>query len=267
MEFEHILFSVEEDVATLTLNRPDRLNSLDMVMIDETIKALDKIRDQQVSARVLVITGAERAFCTGAALTPTAIAGAEESGGPRDVGALLDTHFNPLVERIINLPIPVISAVNGAAAGAGSSIALAADIVIAARSAFFLQAFVNIGLVPDSGATWILPRLVGRARAARLMMLGERLPAEQAYEWGLISEVVDDDELQGCVAQYATRLATGPTVAYRLIKEGLRDCMDASFSQALQIERRNQLAAGHSADFAEARTAFFEKRAPEYKGR
>lgn len=266
MEFEHILFAVEDEVATLTFNRPDRLNSLDMVMIDEIIKALDQIRDKQVSARVLVMTGAERAFCTGAALTPTAIGGAEETAGPRDVGALLDSHFNPLVERMVNLPVPIISAVNGAAAGAGSSIALAADLVVAARSAFFLQAFVNIGLVPDTGATWLLPRLIGRMRAARLMMMGERLPAEQAFEWGLISEVVDDEELEATVAQYAAHLAAGPTVAYRLIKQGLRDSMDASFSQALQIERRNQLTAGHSEDFAEARAAFFEKRTPEYKG-
>lgn len=267
MPFENILFAVADGVATLTLNRPERLNALDMAMIGEMLVALDRIRDGATPARVLVLTGTGRAFCTGASLTRTAIAGQEETPAKRDVGALLDTHFNPLVERLIHLPVPVIAAVNGPTAGAGVPLALAADLVVAARSAFFLQAFVNIGLVPDSGATWMLPRLVGKARAARLMLLGERLPAEKAADWGLISDVVDDAALADTVAGYAARFASGPTVAYRLIRDGLLQALDASLPETMQIERRNQLTAGHTQDFDAARRAFFDKTAPVFKGR
>ncbi|MFN7174683.1 MAG: enoyl-CoA hydratase-related protein [Thermaurantiacus tibetensis] len=180
---------------------------------------------------------------------------------------MLETHFNVLLERLFALPVPFVTAVNGAAAGAGCSYALAGDIIVAARSAYFLQAFVNIGLVPDVGSTWMLPRMVGRARATRMMMLGERIPAEQAYEWGMVSEVVDDAELMPRATEIARKLAKGPTRALALIRTGIRDCMDKTLTEALMVERRNQLEAGRTADFAEGVMAFLQKRPASFSGR
>ncbi|MFQ3594650.1 MAG: enoyl-CoA hydratase-related protein, partial [Sphingomonadaceae bacterium] len=252
MAFEHILWSEEDGVATLTINRPERLNALHTGVIEEMIDAVDQIRDGTSSARCLLLTGAGRGFSSGADLAGGG-AGASGGGrsGPVDAGKVLETHFNVLLERLFALPVPFVTAVNGAAAGAGCSYALAGDVIVAARSAYFLQAFVNIGLVPDVGSTWMLPRMVGRARATRMMMLGERIPAEQAFEWGLVSEVVDDAELMPRAREIAARLAAGPTRALTLIRQGIRDCMDRTLTEALMVERRNQLEAGRTADFAE----------------
>ena len=267
MAYEHIIWSEADGVATLTINRPDRLNSLNTDVIREMIDAVDQIRDGLSTARCLVLTGAGRGFSSGADLAPGMAGGEPGSGGPIDAGKVLETHFNVLLERLFALPVPVVTAVNGPAAGAGCSYALAGDIIVASKSAYFLQAFVNIGLVPDVGSTWLLPRMVGRARAARMMMLGERIPADLAYEWGLVSEVVDDPELPARTAEIAKKLAAGPTKALTLIRTGMRDCMDKSLTEGLMVERRNQLIAGRSADFAEGVMAFLQKRPAQFTGK
>lgn len=264
MTYEHIILEQADGIATLTLNRPQTLNALSVEMTVELMDAIDLIRDQG-EARVLLITGAGRGFSSGADLRDGAI----PDSGDRlpDLGRTLEVYLNPLLERLMALPIPVVTAVNGVAAGAGCSYALAGDFVLAARSAYFLQAFVNIGLVPDAGASWLLPRLAGRARAAAMMMLGERISAEQALEWDMIFQVHDDEALMPAARQLAERLAKGPTVAYGLIRQGLRQCLDSSLTEALAIERRHQRIAGVTSDFAEGVAAFREKRPARFAGR
>ncbi len=267
MSYQHILWEEADGVATLTINRPDRLNSLNTEVIAEMIRAVDDLRDGVSKARCLVLTGAGRGFSSGADLAGGSAGGGSSSGsGPIDAGRVLETHFNVLLERLFALPVPLVTAVNGPAAGAGCSFALAGDIIVAAKSAYFLQAFVNIGLVPDVGSTWMLPRMIGRARATRMMMLGERIPAEQAYDWGMISELVEDDRLMDRTTEIARKLAAGPTRALTLIRTGIRDCMDKSLTEGLMVERRNQMAAGRSADFAEGVMAFLQKRPANFTG-
>ena len=264
MTYEHILFEERDGVATLRLNRPKSLNALHLDLVQELLHALHHLPSQ---ARALLITGEGRAFCSGADLSAGASADKSQSAQEIDAGRFLETHLNPLLEKLLALTIPVITAVNGAAAGAGCSLALAGDIVIAARSAYFLQAFVNIGLVPDVGSTWLLPRLVGRARAQAMMMLGERVAADQALDWGMVYQVVEDPDLMTTASQLALRLAHGPTVAYGLIRQGLRECLDKTLTEALTIERRNQRTAGLTRDFSEGVAAFTEKRPPVFQGR
>lgn len=266
MTFQHILWEEADGVATLTINRPERLNSLNTEVIAEMIEAVDRIRDGTSAARCLLLTGAGRGFSSGADLSAGGAGGAI-GAGPIDAGQVLETHFNVLLERLFALPVPFVTAVNGPAAGAGCSYALAGDIILAARSAYFLQAFVNIGLVPDVGSTWMLPRMVGRARATRMMMLGERIPAEQAFEWGLVSEVVDDADLMPRAVEIARKLAAGPTKALTLIRSGIRECLDKTLTEALMVERRNQLVAGRTADFAEGVAAFLQKRPAQFSGK
>ena len=261
MTYEHILFEQDAGVATLTINRPAMLNALHVGVITEMIDAVDRGRDEG-TARALLLTGAGRGFSSGADLASGAAAGS----GPVDVGKVLETHFNPLLERLFALPVPFVTAVNGPAAGAGCSFALAGDIVIAGRSAYFLQAFINIGLVPDVGATWLLPRLAGRARAQAMMMLGERIPAQTALDWGMIYQVVDDAELLPTAQALAVKLAKGPTRAYALIRQGLLDCLDKPLTEALMVERRNQRVAGRTNDFVEGVSAFLQKRPAEFTG-
>ncbi|HVN43581.1 MAG TPA: enoyl-CoA hydratase-related protein [Steroidobacteraceae bacterium] len=257
MAYEHILMQQEGGIATLTLNRPATLNALNRSIVAELIDAFDRVRDEHV-ARALLITGAGRAFSSGAELA---------GGLPQDCGAELETHYNPLLERLMALPLPVICAVNGPAAGAGCSLALAADIVLAARSAYFLQAFINIGLVPDVGSTWMLPRIVGRARAQAMMLLGERIPAERAEQWGMIYRCVDDAALGPESLAIATKLANGPTRAYALLRQALRESLECSLTESLQIERTNQWHAGRTQDFLEGVTAFLGKRPPSFQGK
>jgi 2-(1,2-epoxy-1,2-dihydrophenyl)acetyl-CoA isomerase len=259
MDFRHIrLEQSDAAVATLTIARPERLNALAAQTLDELrIGIGDAVEG---GARCLLITGEGRGFSSGADL-------AGEGGIPDDVGAALERHYNPLIEAIFDCPVPVVAAVNGPAAGAGCSLALAADIVIAARSAYFLQAFVNIGLIPDAGATWLLPRLVGRARAMEMMMLGERIPADQAAEWGMISRVVDDDALATEAEALAARLAGGPTVALGLIRRLARDAARQPLGDALAAERVAQRIAGETADFRAAIVAFLHKQPPRFDGR
>lgn len=273
MSFEHILWEEADNVATLTINRPERLNSLHTGVIAEMIEAVDQIRDGQSKARCLILTGAGRGFSSGADLGGGGAAAAAGNGsgkqrpsGPPDAGKVLETHFNVLMERLFSLPVPLVTAVNGPAAGAGCSFAIAGDIIIAAKSAYFLQAFVNIGLVPDVGSTWLLPRMIGRVRATRMMMLGERVPAAQALDWGMVSEVVDDDQLMARAGEVAHKLASGPTKALTLIRTGIRECLDKTLTEGLMVERRHQLIAGRSADFGEGVRAFLEKRPAKFTG-
>ena len=259
MAYEHIrLEHGPAAVATITLARPDRLNALAGRTVDELREAVEETG--RSGARCLLITGEGRGFSSGADL-------AGEGGLPDDAGAALEKHFNPLIEALFALPIPVVAAVNGPAAGAGCSLALAADIVVAARSAYFLQAFVNVGLVPDAGATWLLPRLAGRARALEMMMLGERIPAEQARDWGMIARVVADEELAAESALLATTLARGPTRALGLIRRLARDSGQQSLTEALAAERIAQREAGRTEDFRSAVIAFLQKREPRFEGR
>ncbi len=267
MTYEHILFDEADAVATLTINRPAMLNALHPGVIAEMLHAVDRVRDEG-TVRCLLLTGAGRGFSSGADLAGGGgSASAAMSGGPVDAGKVLESHFNPLLERLFALPVPFITAVNGPAAGAGCSFALAGDIVVAANSAYFLQAFVNIGLVPDVGSTWLLPRLAGRARATAMMMLGEKIPAQTALEWGMIWQVVDDAELMPTAQALAARLAKGPTGSYALIRQGIRDCLDRTLTEALAVERRNQRAAGRSPDFVEGVSAFLQKRPAAFAGR
>jgi len=266
VSYEHILFEEADGVATLTINRPQMLNALHTAAVAEMIHAVDRVRDEGV-ARALLLTGTGRAFCSGADLAGGDTASAAMGNkGPVDAGKVLETHFNPLLERLFALPVPFVTAVNGPAAGAGCSFALAGDIVVAGRSAYFLQAFVNIGLVPDVGSTWLLPRLAGKARATAMMMLGERIKAEQALDWGMIWQVVDDGELMPTATALAQKLAKGPTRSYTLIRQGIRDCLDTTLTEALMVERRNQRLAGRSPDFVEGVSAFLQKRPAAFTG-
>lgn len=264
MEYRHILWNEAAGVATLTMNRPERLNSLNAAMLDEMLHAVGRIGDGRSAARCLVLTASGRGFCTGADLR--ADLGAAAEGGPIDAGRILESHCNPLLEQLLALPVPLVTAVNGPAAGAGCSYALAGDIILAARSAYFLQAFVHVGLVPDVGSTWMLPRMIGRARASRMMLLGEKIAAEEACAWGMVSEVVDDEALPRRTGEIAARLANGPTRALALIRRAIRDSLETSLSEALLQERRNQLLAGRTADFAEGLAAFREKRPAKFRG-
>lgn len=259
---DHVLLHEADGVATLTLNRPDKLNAMAPESLDQLIALLDRVRDEG-TARVLVMTGAGRAFCSGADLG--AYDEADQALPDRGIG--LERGHNIVCERMRYLPIPIVCAVNGGAAGGGCGYALAGDIVIAARSAYFLQPFVNIGLVPDVGATWLLPRLVGKARATAMMMLGERIPAETAEAWGLIWRMVEDAALMDEAYALARRLAAGPTVSYTLMRQAIGDALEMSLSQTLGMERRNQRVAGRTADHAEGTAAFLEKRPPRFTGR
>ena len=264
MTAAHLTLETVRGVAILTLDRPNVRNAFARETIDAFMDALTDI-ELQGEARSLLITGAGRAFSAGAELTPSWVT--TEADASADPGEILETGFNPLLLRLRDFSIPIVTAINGAAAGGGCSLALSADIALAARSAFFLQPFVSIGLVPDVGSTWLLPRLGGRARAAGMMLLGERISAERAHDWGLIWDVVNDDALMPAAMAIAERLADGPTKALRLMRRALWDGMEQSLAESLQGERNNQRAAGATRDHAEGVQAFLQKRAPRFTGR
>lgn len=263
MSYEHIIFEESGGVAMLTLNRPLTLNALRFEMLAEMNDALDVIRDDR-RIRALLMAGAGRAFCSGADLVKGT--GAGNTSGGFDAGRILEVHLNPLIVRLHALPVPIVAAVQGAVVGAGCSIALAADIVVSARSAYFMLAFVKAGLIPDSGATWLLPRLLGRARANAMMFLAEKVNAETALQWGLIHQMADDDELLPTARAVASNLATGPTQAFALLRQALSQSASSSLSEALQLERSLQRQAGLTGDFAEGTAAFREKRKPRFSG-
>jgi 2-(1,2-epoxy-1,2-dihydrophenyl)acetyl-CoA isomerase len=262
MTYQTILFDLTGGIARLTFNRPDRLNSFTMQMHQEVREALGKVTAG--NARVLVITGAGRGFCAGQDLSDRAVAPGAQGV---DLGESIEKNYNPLVLALRKLPLPVIAAVNGVAAGAGANIALACDLVIAAKSASFVQAFAKLGLVPDSGGTWFLPRLVGNARALGLALLGDKLPAEQAAQWGLIWRCVEDAELASTVDALAQQLAVAPTRGLARTKQAIYESWQRTFEQQLEHERDAQRELGQSHDYAEGVAAFTAKRSPQFTGR
>lgn len=259
MTFTKITYDVADGVALITLNDPATLNSASPAMGEELARALETAAGE---ARCVLLTGAGRAFCSGASLSPE---GLEMAGGDFDIGALLEKYFNPLMNVMRELPIPIVTAVNGAAAGIGASFALMGDLIVAGESAYFLQAFRRIGLVPDGGATYLLPRKIGRARAMELMLLGEKLPARTALEWGLINRCVPDSDVMSTSHALAAELAKGPR-SLGMIRKLAWAALDSDWSAQLQAEREAQRDAGRTADFAEGLAAFLEKRKAEFKG-
>ena len=258
-----VLISVESGVQRITLNRPEKLNALNPEMHQALRRALEQAIDDS-AIRAVLLTGAGRGFCTGQDLSERNVA---PGAAPIDLSVSIGSHYNPLVRRMRELPKPIVCAVNGVAAGAGANIALACDLVIAARSASFVQSFARLGLVPDSGGTWFLPRLVGNARAAGLALLGDQLSAEQAQAWGLIWEVVEDDALSSRSMELARRLAEGPTKGYGLVKKALNAAWGNSLDAQLDLERDLQREAGLTHDYREGVAAFMQKRKPQYKGK
>jgi 2-(1,2-epoxy-1,2-dihydrophenyl)acetyl-CoA isomerase len=259
MAYETIAFKLEGGIARLTLNRPDRLNSFTVQMHEEVADALASLGD----ARTLILTGAGRGFCAGQDLNDRAVA----SGEAVDLGESVEQRYNPLIRKLVSLPMPVIARVNGVAAGAGANIALACDVVIAARSAKFIQSFAAIGLIPDSGGTWVLPRLVGQARALGLALTGEPLAAEKAAEWGLIWKAVEDEALDAEVDALAARFAAGPTRGLARIKQMIRESWSQSLDAELDRQRDAMRELGFSDDYREGVAAFMEKRAPKFTGK
>ena len=258
---DSVLYEAKDGYALITLNRPDKLNSFTEEMHGRLAEALDRVQSE--GQRALVLTGAGRGFCAGQDLSDRSF----PTGESRDLGATLDRLYNPLVRKIRALELPVICAVNGVAAGAGANVALACDIVLAARSAKFIQAFAKIGLVPDGGGTWSLTRLVGEARAKALAMTAQPLSAEQAAAWGLIWQVVDDSELLQAAEALAADFASAPTRGLALTKQAIQAASTNSMDAQLDLERDLQRQAGRTQDYREGVAAFLEKRQPKFEGR
>jgi 2-(1,2-epoxy-1,2-dihydrophenyl)acetyl-CoA isomerase len=256
-----ILFELKDNIARLTLNRPDKLNSFNEAMHLEVREALNQVKEH--SPRVLLITGAGRAFCAGQDLADRQTKPGENSV---DLGDSIEKYYAPLVRTLRALPLPVVAGVNGVAAGAGVSLALACDLVIATKSASFIQSFAKLGLIPDSGGTFFLPRLVGTARALGLALLGERLPAEQAAAWGLIWRCVEDETFKESIEELINTLAIAPTKGLAYTKSAINSSIGLLLDKQLDLERDYMRELGCSNDFREGVTAFLEKRAPKFTG-
>jgi len=259
MTTQTIILAQSDGVARITLNRPDRLNSFTKAMHAELALALDSAAD----ARVIIVTGAGRGFCAGQDLNDRAVA----PGEPVDLGETVEASWNPLIRRLATMPQPVIARVNGVAAGAGANIALACDLVVAGRSAKFIQSFAALGLIPDSGGSWHLPRLVGQARALGLALTGEPLPAETAADWGLIWKCVDDDALDAEVDALAAKLASLPPLGLAAIKSIIRTTGSRTLDEELDLQRDEMRRLGFTRDYREGVAAFLEKRPATFEGR
>jgi 2-(1,2-epoxy-1,2-dihydrophenyl)acetyl-CoA isomerase len=263
MQFNHVTLEFDGAVAILKLDHQEVMNAVSLDMLGGLAEALDAIDENKVAVRCLVITGAGRAFCTGANLQGRN----NQKPGKGGAGAALETAFHPFLRRLRNLHCPIVTSVNGPAAGAGMSFALMGDMILCARTAYFLQAFRRIGLVPDCGSTWLLPRLIGKARSVELSLMGEKLPAEKALEWGLVNRVHDDAALIEETMKLAHELANGPTIALSLIRKLYWESESNSFEDQLDLEQRYQRMAGAAEDFQEGVTAFLEKRSAKFKGK
>lgn len=263
MEFERAKLDIDGAVAVMTLNHPEVMNAISLEMLEGLKQALDIVEDPDTGVRCLIMTGEGRGFCTGANLQDRR----SEDGGKQDMGIRLELYYHPFFRRLRNLPIPFLTAVNGPAAGVGMSFALMGDLILCAKSAYFLQAFRRVGLVPDGGSTWLLPRLIGLARAKELSLLGEKLPAEKAVEWGLANRVYDDDKLMGEAKKMAAELAAGPTVTFGLMRQLYWESPDNSYEEQLNRERQLQRRSGDTADHKEGVQAFLEKRPAKFEGR
>ncbi len=265
MEETPVLAAVQSGVLTLTLNRPQRLNAMSQPLIAALREQIARAAGDS-AIRAVLLTGAGRGFCAGADLAGGGT-GAMDTDGRPDLGAVMESAYNPLIRSIRDLPKPVIAAVNGVAAGGGANLALACDIVLAARSARFDQAFVRISLIPDLGGTWFLPHAVGDARARALAMLGTSVPAEEAERMGMVWQVIDDADLMAEAIKLARKMAAGPTLSYAAIKQAMNHAGTNSLDQQLDLERDSQRALGRSADFKEGVAAFLAKRAANFTGR
>ncbi|MBJ9704761.1 2-(1,2-epoxy-1,2-dihydrophenyl)acetyl-CoA isomerase PaaG [Acinetobacter calcoaceticus] len=263
MDYQNIIAEEKNGVGYLTFNRPKALNSFNVDMHREVAEVLN-LWTKNPDVRCVVISGEGRGFCAGQDLGDRVV---DPNAEAPDLGYSIETYYNPLIKTIVNMPKPVICAVNGVAAGAGANIALACDLVIAAKSANFVQAFCRLGLVPDSAGTWFLPRAVGHARAMGLTLLGDKLPAETAKEWGMIWDVVEDAELKTKVTELAERLAKQPTFGLSLIKKAIHQSSNNTFDEQVLLERDLQRIAGRSEDYREGVQAFMSKREPNFKGR
>ncbi|MCF6216615.1 MAG: 2-(1,2-epoxy-1,2-dihydrophenyl)acetyl-CoA isomerase PaaG [Emcibacter sp.] len=263
MSYKNIEFTITDGLACLTLNRPDSLNSFTADMHEEMRSAMAQVENDP-TVRCLLLTGNGRGFCAGQDLNDRAV---KPSGTRRDLSISVEENYNPLIKRLANLPLPVICAVNGVAAGAGANLALACDMVFAAKSAKFIQVFCKIGLIPDSGGTYILPRLIGAARAMGLALTGDAITAEQAEDWGMIWKAVDNDDLMDVALKQARHFTTQPTLGLSLIKKALRASIDNDLDAQLQMESNFQKEAGFSDDYQEGVAAFLEKRPPEFTGK
>ncbi|UGQ45702.1 2-(1,2-epoxy-1,2-dihydrophenyl)acetyl-CoA isomerase PaaG [Massilia endophytica] len=262
MSYQNILFEIKEGIAKLTLNRPDKLNSFTQAMHLEVRDALEKLRSDK-SVRVLVLTGAGRGFCAGQDLSDRAV---EPGAKGVDLGESVEKFYAPLVLALRDLPMPVICAVNGVAAGAGANLALACDIVLAAKSASFVEVFCKLGLIPDTGGTWILPRLIGHARATGLAMLGEKLSADRAEQWGLIWKAIPDEVLMNEAMAMAEHFATAPTKGLAYTKKAFQISYHNTLEEQLKLEGQMMRELGNSHDYREGVDAFIAKRAPQFKG-
>ncbi|AUH35090.1 enoyl-CoA hydratase-related protein [Paracoccus tegillarcae] len=256
MSFETIQFSIRDGIATIILNRPDLMNALNTRMRAEITQALTGLGDD---VRCVVLTGSGRAFCSGQDLTDT--------NSVTDIEGTLRDEYEPMLRAIVDCPVPVIAAVNGTAAGAGANLALCCDVVIAAESASFIEAFTRIGLIPDAGGTWFIPRLVGHARAMGMMLMADAIPAQKAADWGLIWQALPDDQFAKGVVETARKLADGPTSAYRAVRKLVAESMDNDLDDQLKLEAKLQGQAGRSSDFSEGVQAFLQKRPAKFTGR